>query len=179
MSTRARALCRRVGLWGAIWGALSCAVSGCGFHPLYAPSGHIQAGLSEIFVDTIANRNGQLFRQALQERLQGSDADATPHYVLSVSYSVATQGIGVESDNASTRNRFIATAVWTLRKPGLTGQRLTGGVSRTVDGNDTIAAQFFYSELNAETVNRRLGEALADQITQALAIYFRAHPALI
>jgi hypothetical protein len=28
-------------------------------------------------------------------------------------------------------------------------------------------------------VNRRIGEALADQVVQALAIYFRAHPGLV
>jgi LPS-assembly lipoprotein len=155
------------------------ALAGCGFHPLYAPQAHTQAGLSEIYVDVIPNRNGQLFRQALQERLQGSVEEPQQHYVLSVTYAVSGQGIGIESDNASTRNRFIGTAQWTLKKPGLFGEKITSGTARAVDGNDVIVAQFFYSDLNSETVNKRMGEALADQVVQALAIYFRTHPGLV
>ena len=151
-------------------------VSGCGFHPLYAPSGHVQAGLSQIFVDVIPGRNGQLFRQSLQERFQGSAESPELHYVLDVSYSLSQEAIGIEANNANTRNRFVGSANWTLRKPGLYGQQITTGVARTVDGNDVIVAQFFYNDLNAETVNRRIGDALADQITQSLAVYFKAHP---
>jgi LPS-assembly lipoprotein len=151
----------------------------CGFHPLYAPSAHTQAGLSEIYVDIIPNRNGQLFRQALQDKLQGTDGDPQQHYVLSVSYALSGESIGIRSDNSSTRNRFIGTANWTLKKPGLFGQKITSGIARTVDGNDVIVAQFFYSDLNSEAVNKRIGEALADKIVQSLAIYFRAHPGLV
>ena len=75
----------------------------CGFHPLYAPSAHTQAGLSEIYVDIIPNRNGQLFRQALQDKLQGTDSDPQQHYVLSVSYALSGESIGIRSDNSSTR----------------------------------------------------------------------------
>jgi hypothetical protein len=39
-----------------------------------------------------------------------------------------------------------------------------------------IDEQFFYSDLSSEAIQRRMGDALADQIVQALAIYFRAHP---
>ncbi len=158
---------------------MALGLGACGFHPLYAPSGHVQAGLQQVFVDVIPGRNGQLFRQSLQERLQGTDENPQQHYVLDVGYSLTQQAIGIEADNASTRNRFIGVANWTLRKPGLFGQKITSGLARTVDGNDVIVAQFFYSDLNAETVNRRIGDALADQITQALAIYFRAHPGLV
>ena len=154
-------------------------VSACGFHPLYLPSSQTKAGLSEIYVDIIPNRNGQLFRQSLQEKLQGSESDPAQHYVLHVNYAVSQESIGIEADNNNTRNRFIGTANWTLVKPGLMGQKITSGLARTVDGNDVIVAQFFYSDLNSETVNKRIGDALADKIVQALAVYFRAHPGLV
>jgi LPS-assembly lipoprotein len=168
----------RKGSHASIAAVLLASLGGCGFHPLYASGGHTQAGLAEIYVDIIPDRNGQLLRQALQEKLQGTDENPQQHYILSVSYSISSQGIGIEADNASTRNRFIGTANWTLRKPGFAGQNITSGLARAVDGNDVIVAQFFYSDLNSETVNKRIGEALADQVVQALAIYFRAHPKL-
>jgi LPS-assembly lipoprotein len=163
----------------ALIGAAAATLTACGFHPLYAPSAQIPTGLAEIYVDIVPNRNGQLFRQALQERLQGAETNPQQHYELSIDYSVSAEGIGIEADNASTRNRFIGTARWTLRKPGPFGEKITSGVARTVDGNDVIVAQFFYSDLNSEAVNRRIGEALADQVVQKLAIYFRTHPGLI
>ena len=158
---------------------IALSLGGCGFHPLYAPSGHIQAGLAQIYVDVIPGRNGQLFRQSLQEKLEGATENPQQHYVLDVSYFLSEQAIGIEENNESTRNRFIGTANWTLRKPGALGQKITSGLARTTDGNDVIVAQFFYSDLNAETVNRRIGDALADKITQSLAIYFKAHPDLV
>ncbi len=157
---------------------LASLLSACGFHPLYAPSAKIPTGLAQIYVDIIPGRTGQLFRQSLQERLEGSAESPQQHYVLTVSYALSQQAIGIEANNASTRNRFVGVANWTLRKPGLYGQRITSGHARTVDGNDVIVAQFFYNDLNAEVVNKRIGEVLADQITQSLAIYFRAHPEL-
>jgi hypothetical protein len=40
-----------------------------------------------------------------------------------------------------------------------------------------IDEQFFYSDLAQDAVYRRVADSLADQITQALSVYFRAHPA--
>ncbi len=167
----------KLGSLAALW--VAAYVAGCGFHPLYGPAAHVPASLAQIYVDIIPGRTGQLFRQSLQERLQGSAGSPLQHYVLNVSYSLSQQGIGIEANNASTRNRFVGVANWTLRKPGLLGEKVTSGLARTVDGNDVIVAQFFYNDLNAEVVNRRIGDALADQITQSLAIYFRAHPELV
>lgn len=159
--------------------AVCATLAGCGFHPLYLPSSNTQAGLSEIYVDIIPNRNGQLLRQSLQEKLQGTNSDPAQHYVLHVNYTVHQEGIGIEADNNSTRNRFIGTAKWSLVKPGLMGQRITSGLEQANDGNDVIVSQFFYSDLNSETVNKRIGDALADKIVQALAVYFRSHPGLV
>ncbi len=39
-----------------------------------------------------------------------------------------------------------------------------------------IDAQFFYSDLASGAIDARMGQALADQIVQALAMYFRTHP---
>ncbi|MEJ0049391.1 MAG: hypothetical protein WDN04_27270 [Rhodospirillales bacterium] len=93
------------------------ALGSCGFHPLYAPSGTTNAALSGVYVDVIGNRNGQLLRQALQERLDGT-GDGTKKYQLSVTYTVHTEGLGIQSDNSSNRTRIIGSAAWTLRQPG-------------------------------------------------------------
>jgi LPS-assembly lipoprotein len=153
---------------------LACA--GCGFHPLYAPGGSTQAGLREVFVDVIPNRNGQLLRQALQRRLEGSEGGGNEHFELSVSLSLSTDAVGIQGDNTSSRTRYLGTAHWTLHKPGAFGSKMAAGIVRSLDGANVIDEQFFYSDLSSEAIQRRMGENLADQIVQALAAYFRAHP---
>lgn len=160
-------------------GALLLGLTGCGFHPLYAPSGQTQVGLSEIFVDVIPNRTGQLLRQALQERFDGANDAPARRYVLDVQYVENVESIGIQADSSSSRNRYIGTVHWTLKKPGFLGQKITSGIARALDGNDVIVAQFFYSDLNGEAINRRMSEALADQVAESLASYFRAHPNLV
>jgi LPS-assembly lipoprotein len=154
--------------------ALACA--GCGFHPLYAPGGSTQAGLREVYVDVIPNRNGQLLRQALQRRLEGSEGGGNEHFELSVALTLASDAIGIQSDNSSSRTRYLGTAHWTLHKPGAFGGKMASGTVRSLDGANVIDEQFFYSDLSGEAIQRRMGENLADQIVQALAAYFRAHP---
>jgi len=155
--------------------AMMPALAGCGFHPLYAPSGATNAALNGVFVDVIANRNGQLLRQALQERLD-TDDEGPKKYELSVVYAVSTQALGIQSDNSSNRTRVVGSAHWTLKQPGLIGAKVTSGTARSVDGVDVLDAQFFYSSLAGQAIDRRMGDALADQIVQALAAYFRTHP---
>jgi LPS-assembly lipoprotein len=161
-----------------IGGALltSITLAGCGFHPLYAPGGPALGGLRDVYVDIIPNRNGQLLRQALQERLEGTVADGSKRYELSVAYGYTGTSVGIQSDNSSDRTRFVGTATWTLRKAGAAGTKIVSGTAQSVDGVNVIDEQFFYSDLAGDAVQRRMGENLADQIVEALAVYFRTHP---
>jgi LPS-assembly lipoprotein len=150
-------------------------LSACGFHPLYAPSGATNEQIGHVFVDVIPNRNGQLLRQALQERLDGP-GEEEKQYILSVSYNEHYEGISIQSDNVSTRARISGSADWVLRKPGLLGEKVASGTARALDGTNSIAGQFFYGDLQGEAIDRRMGDTMADQIVQQIAAYFRTHP---
>ena len=54
---------------------------------------------------------------------------------------------------------------------------VTTGRARAVDGLNTFDQQYFAQDLETETVQRRIAEAVADQITAQLATYFDKHPA--
>jgi LPS-assembly lipoprotein len=116
-----------------------------------------------------------LLRKALQERLD-DPAGGAKKYELSVVYAVSDEAIGIQADNSSNRTRVIGSAHWTLKQPGLLGTKVTSGTARSVDGADVLDAQFFYASLAGQAIDRRMGDALADQIVQSLAAYFRAHP---
>jgi LPS-assembly lipoprotein len=125
--------------------SLAASLGGCGFTPLYAPGGNREALLSSIFVDPIANRNGQLLRQALQARLDGSQESADKKFVLGVYYIERGDGIGVQSDNSTTRNRDTGTASWALHRVGVYGPAIASGTAQALDGYNIIDEQFFYS----------------------------------
>lgn len=159
----------------ALWLILPALVGGCGFRPLYGSAS--QRELHGIYVDIIPDRRGQLLRQALQTRLGGGEAAPTAYrYELSVRYIFAGEGLGVQADNSSTRTRFSGRANWVLRTVGTGSQVVTSGTASALDGANVINEQFFYGDLSEQAVERRIGDALADQIAQSLAGYLGQGP---
>ena len=85
----------------------------------------------------------------------------------------AGEYIAVQPNSVTTRLRAIGSANWSLvaQDPGRT--KLTSGYARAVDALNVFDTQYFASDLEYEAVTRRLAEAVADQITLQLAVYFR------
>jgi len=162
--------------------AAAAALPGCGFQPVYMPTASGNAGaaqreLAAIYVNIIPDRPGQVLRQALQRRFEGSGDSVARRYDLSVGFGIAGEGIAIQPDSISTRTRLIGSADWTLiaQDPGRT--RLTSGHARTVDGFNVFSSQYFAADMETEERTRRIAEAVADQITIQLATYFRQQAA--
>jgi LPS-assembly lipoprotein len=162
--------------------AAGVTLSGCGFQPVYMPTASGKAGVAQrelaaIQVDQIPDRPGQLLRQALQDRLEMGSSGVARRYELSVAFGISGEGIAIEQNTTVTRLRMIGTATWNLvaQDPGRT--RLTSGSAKSVDAINIFDAQYFAADLENETAQRRLAEALADQITLQLATFFRRQEA--
>jgi LPS-assembly lipoprotein len=162
--------------------AAGVTLSGCGFQPVYMPTASGKAGVAQrelaaIQVDIIPDRPGQLLRQALQDRLEMGSSGVARRYELSVAFGISGEGIAIEQNTTVTRLRMIGTATWNLvaQDPGRT--RLTSGSAKSVDAINIFDAQYFAADLENETAQRRLAEALADQITLQLATFFRRQEA--
>jgi len=166
---------RRGFLAASSFGAAALA-GGCGFHPIYGRGSAARMALPAVYVNLIANRNGQLLRQELQARLEFTDDAVAKRFTLSVAYSQVGQIVGVQSDNSVTRLRSVGIATWTLLPVDNATKKLAGGVVRSVDGYNIVDEQFFYQALSEEAVERRLATALADQIVIGLSVYFDKHP---
>ena len=163
--------------WARAAGAiLMLQTASCGFQPLYSTHLDRSANLPSVYVDIIPNRAGQMLREALQARLEGSSTGVAKQFTLDVAYAETGQALGIQPDNSSTRSRNIGTAIWSLRSAANSAVQVTGGTVRTLDGYNIIDEQFFYATLSEEAVQRRLASALADQIAQGVAVYFRSHP---
>jgi LPS-assembly lipoprotein len=158
-------------------------LSGCGFQPVYKPAasgagGAAQYELAAIQVALIPDRPGQLLRQALQDRLEmGASSGGARRYDLSVAYWIAAEGIAVQSDNTASRLRETGNANWTLVAQDASRTRLTSGFAKTSDALNIFDTQYFAADLENEALQKRIAEALADQITMQLAIYFRKRAA--
>ena len=152
-------------------------VAGCGFRPLYAPAGSGLASpaateLAAIYVPVFAERQGQLLRQALQQRFEGSGTGIAKKYELTAFISLSAEGLATQADSSSSRVRLIGSAPWVLRELSVERAVVTQGGSRVLDGYNIINQQFFAAELENETAVRRIASALADQITLQLGSFF-------
>lgn len=168
---------RRTLLLGAPAALAAPALAGCGFHPLYLPAsgntpGPAAAGLAQIYVPVIAERSGQLLRQALQRRTEGSGSGAAKTYELVAAPALSGEGIAIQRDTSTTRIRLTGTATWSLRQLNLQHTVLVSGASRIVDGYNILNQQFFAADLESEAAVTRIMESLADKIVTQVAIYF-------
>jgi LPS-assembly lipoprotein len=146
-------------------------VTGCGFQPVYGPqAASTSVGLGGIDVPVLSGRDGQLLRQALQERL-GQVADAgSVRYDLVISYGVSNEGIATQRDTSTTRNRMSGRATWYLVTQDAQRRTVASGFARAGDGYNPINIQYFANQLEEEVVRRRIAEQVADQLVQQLAL---------
>jgi LPS-assembly lipoprotein len=160
-------------------GAAAC-LSGCGFRPVYAPRAGLPGGsqteLAAINVALIPERNGQLLRQSLQQLLDREDLAVAKRYDLSVSFGISGTSVGIQSDSSVTRLRLIGTGTWTLKRLDPARSLVTNGVARSLDGFDILDQQYFAADMENESAQRRVADALAEEITLQLASYFSLHP---
>lgn len=152
-------------------------LSACGFRPVYgrrdgAAAGSAADGLAQIAVGLIPERAGQLLRLALQQRFEGAGGGVARRYDLTVTFAITQESIGIQADSSATRTRFIGQAQYWLTAQDPTRATLTSGSARAVDGLDVFNQQFFAADQEAEVVQRRIAEAVADQIALQLAVFF-------
>jgi LPS-assembly lipoprotein len=157
-------------------------LAGCSPHPLYAPDAFgngdpqavsVQAQLRQVQVALLPDRTGQLLRQALQSRLEAGETPQYARYNLAVSFNIAQIGLGIQNDSSITYIRFIATAPWSLTdQDSPTNQVLVSNTAQAADDLNTFDNAPFGQELETNTVDTRLANAIADQIVVRLAHYF-------
>ncbi len=168
---------RRTALLFGLGGVLA----GCGFRPVYMPTGNDPgpaSGLAEIEVKPIYERPGQILRQALLGRL-GIEPGTPRKFDLAVNFWIAGEPRASLNFTQPTRIRLVAYTTWTLLSRDSKPIKLTEGADSLVDGFDVFDSQYFALDLANEAVQRRLAEAMADRIALRLAMWFHEHPTAI
>ena len=153
------------------------ALGGCGFRPLYMPEssqGSVAATeLAAVYVPVIPERSGQLLRQALQTRIEGSGLGVAKKFELVATFIVNFEAIAIQRDSSATRYRLDGRGNWTLRKLDLAHTVITAGSSRALGGTNINNQQYFAADNENETAIRRVADTLADQIISQVASFLR------
>lgn len=132
------------------------------------------AGLETVRVGLITERNGQLLRRHLEQRLGRGTGQARYDLRVGLSYGIEVQGF--ERDGTPSRVRITATANWFLYDTNTPPRLVAQGTDRTFDAYNVPENQFFASDAARDAAERRLMDQLANDVVQHLAVRFESGP---
>ena len=158
-------------------GLLGMGLAACGFRPQYgahsnstAQGSPVAGELAAIRVNNIPDRNGQLLRRGLEQRLEFFGRGTAARYELQVDLTFGSEQQGFSRDGTASRVRTIATAQWTLFTLATPAVEVARGTEKTFDAYNIPDNQFFASDSSREAMERRLVDTLAENLVQRVAL---------
>lgn len=142
----------------------------CGFEPLHkARSGGASRSLATIRIELIKDREGQILRNLLLDRLSPHGPPERPAYLLKVNLGESKLSLGIRRDQTATRANLLLTANFSLKRISDEKEVLSGVVSSTSSFN-LLRSEF--STLSAEQgARRRSLKDISDEIRTRVAIF--------
>lgn len=155
-------------------------LSGCGFTPVYADKSDIrladgktsvQSVFEDIRIENIPDREGQMLRNALLDRMNTDGRPTNPRFRLQTSRLVDSYtSLGIRRDATTTRAQVRVSARVRLVDTA-TGQPVLERVVRTVNGYNVLNDQFGTLVTREDARERSINE-LADLIVTHLSLFF-------
>jgi len=154
-------------------------MSGCGFEPLYGPKwtgdSYVENQLAEVKIALIPDREGQILRNHLLDKLNAAGEPTFPQAYLHVSLVLDKVSVSVRRDGTTQRFNVVATAEITLkdqnRKKTLYNDTIKHVTSYSIG---ELTAEFGYASLTSEAdAKKRVLELLANEIKLMLATYYK------
>lgn len=140
---------------------------------MYAGGGNgaVAQALSSVDVPAIEGQSGWLVRNALVDRLGAGKPDGPARYRLDVRLDDRVEGLGLLSDDTTTRERRTLRARYQL--VDLTSDRIVVDASASSDaGFDVVNSE--YAVIAAEqTALENLSQEIADQIVTRVSVRLR------
>lgn len=148
-------------------------LTACGFQPLHTQkstsSGTPILG-SNIQIAPIANREGQILRGYLQERLNPHGQSA-PEYILETNITESRQDLGIERDTTATFARLSVTANYVLKSTD-TGVVLLRSSARSINSFNVVDSPYAEQIAEQDARERALRE-IADDMALRLNVFFK------
>jgi LPS-assembly lipoprotein len=150
-------------------------LTSCGFHPLYGSHGasgdvHAAPQLSQIHIDTIADRQGQKLRNDLIDIMQphGESPDALYH--LTTTYNETEVNLGLQNDAVTTRGQLTLTISYNLSSLK-NGKSVTSGSLQSITAYN-IQTSEFATILSRDDAEDRALRQLAENTALRLSLFF-------
>jgi LPS-assembly lipoprotein len=168
----------------ALLGAAGVALAGCGFRPLYGPvvaeggvEEDIRAELAAVRISNMGDRFGQLLRRDLQRRFEGARPGVQARYLLTVGVAINTEVLGYRRDGTISRVRYIASGAWNLATQSVPPQILARStiLHRVIDSFNVPDLQFFAADTARDAMERRLVEALGEDVYREVLMALRRY----
>ena len=148
--------------------ALTLALAGCGFRPLYGPG--LQPQLAAIYVEPMGERDGYELRNTLIDLLGSNGQQAGKRYRLTVNLTQSSRGVALRNDAAITRYNDTLYASYVLTD--LAGTTITTGSQTSLSAYNVANSP--YATLAAQRdSSKRAAQDIAQRIQIELAAFFR------
>jgi len=147
-------------------------LAGCGFRPLYGERSAASVTapeLAAIQIDIIPNREGQLVRNNLLDKMRPRGAAPRELYRLSVGIGIGRESFGIRTDETATRGSLTMNATYTLSDLA-TGDLLLTATSRAVSSYNILDSDFA-TVISENDAIRRTAVDLSEEIKTRVAIF--------
>lgn len=145
----------------------------CGFSPIYGNHGGqsepVAKALSNVRIENIGERNGQILRNKLIDRMYAAGRPQNPTASLNVNLAISESALGVQKDSTSTRSQMTVKASFTLKD--MTGRTLHTGQARSIVGYSKLDAQYGTLASQRDAQERAINE-IGEQIVNNIALYY-------
>lgn len=148
-------------------------VAACGYRPLYGerPAGEVTADMSQVRINLIEDRSGQMLHNMLRDRLNPSGQPSSPEYELAVRLDEDLQELGIRKDETATRVNFRAFANFQLYRLGDLKEVALVSDADAVTSYNILESD--YATLTArDDARERALRQIADRIALEVASYF-------
>lgn len=149
-------------------------LAGCGFQPLYGSKAEGGSGaavaLNQVAIANIPNRDGQVLRNLLTDRLYQNGKPTEPLYRLAVELRQSETALGIRRDATASRTRLDTLAHYVLRRVSDDKVLIDSNAETSVSFNQLVA-QYATVTARDDARSRALHE-LSEQIVTRLALYF-------
>lgn len=160
--------------------SLLSVLSACGFSPIYGTHGGadkpVIEALNAVQIENIPDRNGQMLKNKLMDRMYAQGRPQSPTARLTVSLSTSETSLGVQKDATTTRSQLMIAASFDLTDTS--GRLLHRGAARSTVGYSKLDAQYGTLASQKNAYERGINE-VGEQIVNNLSLYFaeKASPA--
>ena len=154
--------------------SLSLVLTGCGFHPLYAPRGprDWDRDLAAISVQPIQGRPGQILELALRESLNPGGVSVPARWHLLTALSVNRSDLGIQRNATATTSELSVNAQFIIKDAKT--EATVYSSSGSAIGDFDLVNDAYATQVAADAARDRAIRAVADEMTLRLTLFVRA-----